>query len=58
MNKFVKNTKTRFNIYLIGVSEGEEGKDIRGNIWNDNGQEFFNCIKKPIDSKCTDSEIE
>lgn len=45
MNKFVKNTKTRFNIYLIGVSEGQEGKDIRGNIWNDNGQEFFNCIK-------------
>lgn len=59
MNKFVKDMKTRFNIYLTRVSEvKEEGKDSRGNIWKDNGQEFSNCIKKSIDSKYTDSETE
>lgn len=46
INKLVRDMEARFNIYLIGVSEGEEGKVSRGNISEDNGQEFFYSIKK------------
>lgn len=38
--------EVRFNVYQIGVSKGEMGKDRRGNIWEDNGQKFSNSIKR------------
>ena len=32
MNKSVRDTEDRFNVYLTGIPEGEEEKESRGNI--------------------------